>query len=274
MHYTTLKNRGLIRIEGKDARPFLQGLISNDISLLDSQGCVYACLLNAQGKFLHDFFITEKDGAILMDCEGGARAVDLFKRLSMYKLRVDIRMEYQEKISVFAILPTPLTSPLPLMGGGRWGEGYPDPRHTHLGFRSFTKPALPEQSFEVWDRHRIALTVPDGSRDIIPEKSTLLESNIDKLNGVSFEKGCYVGQELTARMHYRGLAKKHLYTVNPYLLSSSAKAEDPVPDSPVKPGDDLYKDGQLIGEMRSRCGDIGIALLKDEFAEALNLKQI
>lgn len=223
-YFSTLPNRGLLKVSGTGARTFLQGLISNDINLLDKQPCVYACLLTAQGKFLHDFFISEQGGIILLECEGGARAEDLAKRLSMYKLRAQVTIDCFKEWEVYAVIGKEL--------------GVPDPRHWDLGYRTFEKPeSIEEKSFDAWDHHRILLTIPDGSRDMIVEKSTLLESNIDKLNGIDFNKGCYIGQELTARMHYRALVKKRLQTVKmPYT------------------GD---------GELRSSCGDVGIALVKD-----------
>lgn len=238
-YFTTLQNRGLVKVSGPDRRGFLQGLVSNDVNFLDSQPCVYACLLNAQGKFLHDFFMTEKDDTIFLECEGGARAEDLARRLSMYKLRAKVEIAVEADVAVYVLyhpLPDASRLSLSLQGEGSRERIWPDPRHPAMGYRSFEKPQLEERPFEIWDRHRILLTVPDGSRDMIPEKSTLLESNIDKLNGVSFEKGCYVGQELTSRMHYRGLAKKHLYTVKLPM--------------------------EVEGELRSSCGDVGLALLR------------
>lgn len=235
--YTTLKNRGSIRVSGPDARTFLQGLISNDVSLLDTQPLVYACLLNPQGKFLHDFFMSEKDGIITLECEGGERAKDLFARFSKYKLRANITLVLSEKVTMYVGI----------------GNVQPrDPRHPDLGFRTTERPSLPEQPFEAWDKHRIALTIPDGSRDMVVGKTALDEAHIDRLNGVSYDKGCYVGQELTARMHHRGLGKKHLYTVRDIMLRD--------------PGEEIIVNGKLAGEMRSRSGEIGIALLKDEFA--------
>ena len=219
--YSSLPNRGLIRVSGPDRRAFLQGLISNDINLLDKQHCVYACLLTAQGKFLHDFFLTEKDETIFIDCEGGARAEDLAKRLKMFKLRSKVEIEVEPSHNVYVSNT----------------EGWDDPRHTALGKRTFTKPAGKEQPFEVCDKKRIMLAAPDGSRDMIVEKSTLLESGIDILNGISWDKGCYVGQELTARMNYRALVKKRLQTVKINELPDGA-------------------------ELRSTCGDVGIALVK------------
>jgi tRNA-modifying protein YgfZ len=242
--FTTLPNRGLIKVSGPDRHTFLQGLISNDVNLLDTQPCVYACLLTAQGKFLHDFFLTEKDDIIFIDCEGGARTEDLARRLKMFKLRSKVEIEVEPSHKVYGIYNTSspgssggCTAGFPAFAGN--DEIYKDPRHLEMGYRSFTKPTGTEQPFEIWDRHRILLTIPDGSRDMIIEKSTLMESNIDQLNGISFEKGCYVGQELTARMHYRALVKKRLQTVKLNELPEGA-------------------------ELRSSCGDIGIALVKDQ----------
>ncbi|PCK00395.1 MAG: glycine cleavage protein T [Zetaproteobacteria bacterium] len=223
--YTRLKKRGKIIISGADRKDFIQNLMSNDINLLNTQACIYSCLLTPQGKFLYDFFITEEKDTLTLECEGDDRTEDLAKILTMYKLRANITIEINKDVTTYAII-----------GDDTFGDK--DPRHIDMGYRSSTKPTqIPEQPFEYWDKHRIALTIPDGSRDMIPQKSTLLECNIDKLNGLSYEKGCYIGQELTARMHYRGLAKKHLQTVR----------LDTLPDK---------------AELRSSCGDIGIALVK------------
>lgn len=238
--YTKLPDRGLLRISGPDRRAFLQGLVSNDVNLLDRQPCVYACFLTPQGKFLHDMFISEVNETLLLDIEGGARAQDLCHRLEVYRLRSDVMLELVPETTVYAIFTENKTS------------GVADPRHTGMGHRAFERPDLPAISFETWDRQRISLGIPDGSRDMVPLKSTLLESNVDRLNGVSWKKGCYLGQELTARMHYRGLAKKHLYPVH---LAEQAGWQ---------PGDTITLGDRAVGEMRSRCGDVGLALLKDE----------
>ncbi len=222
--FTTIKNRGQVKISGSDRKSFIQALTSNDINLLNRQGCVYSCLLTPQGKFLHDFFITEENEILYLDCEGGERARDLAKLLNMYKLRADIDIEVIENTNIYAVI-----------GSSKYG--YKDPRHDDIGYRSYIKPDLTEKDFEIWDHLRISLCIPDGSRDMLIGKSTLLECNIDKLGGVSFDKGCYIGQEITARMHYRGLVKKHLKTVKL---------------------DDLEENTNL----RSSCDDIGITLVK------------
>ena len=223
--YTKLKNRGLLHIEGKNRHDFLQNLITNDIEKLSSTHQIYACLLSPQGKFLHDFFIREGDGFLLVDCEGGARAQDLFKRLSMYRLRADVQISVEESIPVYAVFNSP-------------GIGLSDPRHKDMGNRSFEKPDLPEKPFEEWDKRRIKLVIPDGSRDLMIDKSTMDEARMDTLNAIDYDKGCYIGQELTARMHYRGLGKKHLQCVD-------------VDNLPAK------------AELRSSCGDIGLALVRN-----------
>lgn len=241
LYFVTLKNRGLIQIDGKDRHDFVQNLVTNDVSKIAPGKAVYACLLTAQGKFLHDFFISEIEGAIFLECEGGERAQDLYKRLNMYRLRADVQISVEDNVPVYAVF-----------GQER---GYADPRHADIGWRTFEKPDLEEQPFETWDEHRIGLTIPDGSRDLIPNSSTMDEGRMDRLNAIDYDKGCYVGQELTARMHYRGLGKKHLYAV---------KGDLP------EPGTAIEIDGKTIGEMRSKCGDTGLALIKDEFAESLS----
>jgi hypothetical protein len=237
--FVKLPERGLLSISGKDRRPFLQGLITNDINLLDRQVCLYSCLLSANGKFLFDFFITEEADALLLDCEGGERAEALMHHLKRYQLRSQINLEVNPFAEIFAILP-PSSS-----------HGWADPRHPKMGTRCFSPPReASEAPFSAWDRHRIGLNIPDGSRDMIPERATLLESNIDRLNGISWDKGCYMGQELTARMYYRGLAKKHLTALE-------------FQETPLEPLTPLTADGKVIGEMRSSCGNLGIALIKD-----------
>lgn len=223
-YYVKLKNRGLIHLEGADRHEFLQGLTTNDIEKLKADKPLYACLLTPQGKFLHDFFVIEGKDFILLDCEGGERAQDLFKRLNLYRLRKNVQISVEENNDVYAVFGAPI--------------GMPDPRDPEMGNRTFDKPDLEEKPFEDWDYNRISLTIPDGSRDLIPEKSTMDEANMDQLNAIDYDKGCYIGQELTARMHYRGLGKKKLQTVS-------------LNDLPEK------------AELRSNCEDIGIALVKN-----------
>ena len=245
--YVTLKNRGLIHIEGEDRVEFLQGLVSHDVTKLEAQKILYACLLTPQGKFLHDFFMHWGDGFILLDCEGSHRAEDLYDRLNKYRLRANVQLSVEKEHPVYAVFDS--------------NTGLPDPRHFKLGHRSFEKPDAEKEDHEEWDKQRIILGVPDGSRDMEVERSTLLECNIDKLNGIDFDKGCYMGQELTARMHHRNLGKKHLRSIK---LTSMA---------PPPAFHDIDINGKVIGNMRSSCGDIGLAVIKDEIIEELKNDQ-
>lgn len=242
--YVQLKNRGLIHIEGKDHVEFLQGLVSNDVNRLEKEKILYACLLTPQGRFLHDFFMIHGDGFILLDCEGGLRAQDLYEALNKYRLRSDVQISVEQENSVYSIFNADI--------------GLADPRHFKMGYRSFEKPDdLPSEHFEEWDQQRIILGIPDGSRDMKVTKSTLLECNIDQFNGVDFDKGCYMGQELTARMHHRNLGKKHLQTL---------KFNGMPPPAPFS---DIELDGKVIGNMRSSCGQISLAIIKDDALDTL-----
>ena len=248
-----LEHRGVLRISGKDRRTFLQGLISNDIQLCQPGQPIYAALLTAQGKFLHDMFIVDHDDSLMIDCER-ARADDLVKRLLTYKLRADIIIEnLNHDFTIWAFNETHASLP----------HAYADPRHKELGFRVMISAAEIDMmktlspaaaDFSVYDRHRLQLGIADGSRDMIIGKSTLLECNLDRFNAISWTKGCYMGQELTARMHYRALVKKRLY---PVRLTCPAPAFESL----------IYLDAQEAGDMRSSCGDVGLALLNIEKAE-------
>ncbi len=239
MFFVTLQNRGLIHLEGADRHRFLQDLITNDINKLSAANPLYACLLNAQGKFLHDFFVIEGDGFTLLECEGGDRAQDLYSRLTMYRLRADVQISVQDDHAVYAILGQDKAIDL--------DAGFKDPRHTDIGYRSFNKPDLPEENFDAWDYRRISLTIPDGSRDLEIGHSTLDEGSMDTLNAVDYKKGCYIGQELTARMHYRGLGKRKLMTIG----------INPADLSPREDGS-----ARDIIALRSSCRDMAIALVR------------
>ena len=259
-----LEERGLITIGGTDRRSFLQGLISNDIDLAGSQQAIWAALLSAQGKYLHDFFIIEIGNQFYIDCEA-ARLMDLGQRLSRFKLRADINLGMAEDFSVWAIFGD---SPAATMGlnvqpgrGKSWKGGaiYCDPRTADLGCRAILPKvsaieklgtlSLVSGDLAEYHKRRIELGVPDGSRDMVVNKSILLENNFDQLNGVDWEKGCYVGQELTARTKYRGLIKKRLM---------------PVEFDGVTPatGTPISLEGRDAGEIRSVQDNVGLALLR------------
>jgi folate-binding protein YgfZ len=242
MFIAELPHRGVIEIDGEDKATFLQGLISNDINLVSPMQAVYATLLTPQGRFLFDFFITEKEGKYLLDVES-ARLEAFLKKLSLFKLRSKVILKARPDLKVYAL----------------WGEGnlpvkaYPDPRLKALGARLIGQTE-PNASAEEYDLHRLKLGVPEGGIDLLPEKAILLESGLDELNAVSWTKGCYMGQELTARTKYRGLVRKRLFPV---------KIEGSAPES----GAEVFLGDMAVGEMRSNCNGYGLALLRIEAAK-------
>ncbi|MGD9616039.1 MAG: folate-binding protein YgfZ [Alphaproteobacteria bacterium] len=263
--FALLPQRGILAVSGSDRHGFLQGLVSNDVEKLAADRAAYAALLTAQGKYLHDFFMLERDGAIWLDTEA-ARLADLKRRLSMYRLRAKVEIAERPELGVAAIFGPAALSALGLPdepGAVRSWEGgvaLVDPRLAELGARvildrsrlaRLAVSGLAETDFAAYDRHRLALGVPDGSRDLIPEKSILLEAGFDELNGVDWRKGCYVGQELTARTKYRGLIKKRLFPVR-------------IDGPPPEPGAIITLGGKEAGEMRSAGEGIGLALLRLE----------
>jgi hypothetical protein len=240
--YIPLEQRQVLRVSGEDRHNFLQGLLTNDIELLKQQKSLYACLLTPQGKFLHEFFIFEDKNSICLDTEK-SRAQEALEALSKYKLRAKVNIEIDEDLRVFACFePADVTLN---------AKAVPDTRRKKAGERVYTNGDMPPHTdFRLYERTRISLGLPDGSRDIEPERMTMAEARLDELNGVSFSKGCYVGQEVTARVHNRGLVKKRLRAVR--LLSGEFPAY----------GEDFILDGEKIGQMKSSIDNLALILLR------------
>jgi folate-binding protein YgfZ len=264
--FVLLEDRGVLSVSGPDRRPFLQGLVSNDVEKVSSATARYAALLTAQGKYLHDFVMVEVGESIWLDAEV-RRLHDLQRRLSAYRLRARISLDARPDLAVAAVFGGAALTALGLSetpgAACSFGPGVAlvDPRLCALGARVILSResgrallieiGLAETPFRAYDCLRLSLGIPDGSRDLIPEKSILLESGFDELNGVDWQKGCYVGQELTARTKYRGLVKKRLMPV---------EIRGPAP----APGTIVTADGREVGEMRSSHEGLGLALLRIE----------
>ena len=195
MTNTTLNDRALIRLAGEDVRGFLQGLVTNDVS---GNLPVWAALLSAQGKALFDFLIWGDEDDILIDCERDA-ADDLAKRLKLYRLRRAIIIEREPDLAV------------------HWAPvgdlGVVDPRLSGLGQRWLEPADEGEGADAAWRAHRLALGVTEGRAELGDGTTLWLECNAVELNGVSFSKGCYVGQENTARMNWRQKVNRRLVVV-------------------------------------------------------------
>jgi folate-binding protein YgfZ len=261
--FVVLEDRGVLAIGGPDRVAFLQGLTSNDVTRVGSERAIYAALLTAQGKYLHDFMLVERDEVIWLDGEA-ARLADLKRRLSMYRLRSKVTIDDRPDLAVAAVFGGASLGLPDKAGAARIfdaGSAFTDPRLASLGARvilprdrirqTLRDSGAVETDFAAYDRLRLELGVPDGSRDLVLDKSILLESGFDELHGVDWQKGCYIGQELTARTKYRGLIKKRLFPV---------RIDGPAPE----PGAIVTLDGHEAGEMRSSRDGAGLALLRLE----------
>ncbi len=262
--FVILDDRGVLAVSGPDRRSFLQGLVSNDVEKIAADRAGYAALLTAQGKYLHDFVMVELDGAICLDAEA-ARLADLKRRLSIYRLRAKAALDERPDLAVAVAFGAGALAALGLAGepgaGRPFGSGvaFVDPRLAALGGRciqprqtaraTLEGAGLAEAEFAAYDRLRLELGIPDGSRDLVRDKSILLESGFDELNGVDWQKGCYMGQELTARTKYRGLIKKRLL---PVAIDGPAPAAGTV----------VTAGGREVGELRSSRDGRGLALLR------------
>jgi tRNA-modifying protein YgfZ len=241
-----LPDRGVLAVTGEDRVSFLQGLVSNDVAEVRPGRAVWAALLTPQGKWLADFFVLADADRLLLDGET-AQIPMLRQRLNRYRLRSRVALEETALRVHVAWDGDPPAVPGAIMA--------PDPRLPEAGWRVLSPTPPPcDATAADWDVHRMALGLPDGSRDLEAEKTVLLEAGFDELNGVSWTKGCYMGQELTARTKYRGLVKRRLVPVR------IAGATPP-------PGTALLLDGREVGTMRSGLGAEGMAVVR---LEALN----
>jgi folate-binding protein YgfZ len=264
-----LTDRGVIAISGPETRSFLQGIVTNDVEKVDSTRALYSALLTPQGKFLFDFFMVDDgDGGLLLDVKK-ERLAELAKRLKFYKLRAKAQItDVSDRFTVTALIGDGAGAASRLHEGAgnarRDGDTVLaiDPRLADMGVRaihpvdttSFAEVAA--GSLTDYEIHRMALAVPDGGTDVLVDKSFILESNFEELNAVDFEKGCYVGQELTARTKFRGTIRRRLFGI-------TADAELPPAGTPITVGK------AEIGEVRSGLGDHGIALIRiDRLEEA------
>jgi folate-binding protein YgfZ len=236
-----VEDRAIVGLSGADARSFLQGLITNDLELLVPDRAIYAALLTPQGKILFDFIaVDDGAGMILLDCPAPSRDA-LIKRLSMYRLRSKVEIAPRDDLAIFASwdgLPLP-------------GISFEDPRLASLGRRSIAPKADGGNGYLA---HRLAFGVPEAV-DFGSDKMFALDAGLDELHAIAFDKGCYVGQELTARMKHRGTARKRL------LLVQS--------DTPLVANTDLRSAGHGIGELVSVYDNRGFALVRlDRLTEA------
>jgi len=224
--------RTVYSITGSDRLSFLQGLVTNDVARL-KDGLVYAALLTPQGKYLADFFLVPRRDAVLLDVDQALSAA-LAQRLAMYRLRADV-----------TIVPTEITI---TRGLGSPPEGaFPDPRDPALGWRDYEAGPGAEPRIE-WDAIRVDAGVPQSGIELVTGETFILEAGFERLSGVDFHKGCYVGQEVTARMKHKAELRKGLAVVS---VRGTAPA-----------GTEITAGGKTVGTLYTQSGDKAIAYLR------------
>ncbi len=224
--------RQILRIMGADAPEFLQGLITNDISGIQS-GLIYAALLTPQGKYLADFFLKADGDTVLLDVDA-TQAEMLVQRLSMYKLRADVQIAQTDLHLHRGLHQMP-------------EDAAADPRDPALGWRAYRETAQDNDTVD-WPSLYVSLMVPSAGTELTTD-SFILEMGFERLNGVDFRKGCYVGQEVTARMKHKTELRKGLARV---CLSGDAAAGTPI----------TSEDGKAAGTLLTRSGDEALAYLR------------
>jgi hypothetical protein len=249
-----LPDRGVVRVAGEDAHKLLQGVVTSDMDLLAAQPAIHAALLTPQGKILVDFFVVRVPGGFLLETAKD-QVAGLIKRLGMYKLRAKAEIgDASADHRCFALWGDSPQSP---------GEtaSFRDPRLAELGLRILAEATFAASTTgrdapgEAYHAHRIALGVPEGGKDYRFGDAFPHEANFDLLGGVSFTKGCFVGQEVVSRMQHRGTARKRIV-----ILEAAA---------PLQPGAEIAAGAATIGTVGSVAGNRALATVRlDRAAEA------
>ncbi|MEQ1752879.1 MAG: folate-binding protein [Micropepsaceae bacterium] len=254
-----LSDRTILKLSGPESPAFLQGLITSDVQKLRPANPIYAALLTPQGKIICDFLLSSVADDIYLDC-AIARSVDLASRLKKYRLRAKVTIEDQSKsLVVLAASEAPRDPKLAT-------TAFADPRSAALGFRwimsrenldaSLAHLGIELEPGETYERHRIECAIPDSVRDLQPETYFPLDCNFEELHGVDFEKGCYVGQELTSRMKHRATSRRRILPV---------AATEPLPPT----GTRIVVGDIDVGEMLGSLGPNGLAQIRlDKLADA------
>lgn len=268
MPHATLPSRSLLEIGGEDALPFLQGLVTNDVLALADKKIIYTALLTPQGKYLHDFFVIKKGESVLLEGDA-SRMTELLQRLMKYRLRSKVTLKaLPENMGVSVVWGQPDVT----VSADSNLLVLPDPRVEALGFRIIGELAdrqrwqhehdFASATADDYDTHRIMQGVPEGGSDLVPEKSFLLPFGFEDLHGVDFKKGCYVGQEVTARSKHLGQVRKRIYKLR--------AAEGNLPET----GSPVTYEASTAGELRSVRGSTGLALMSVEAIEKAKQLQI
>ena len=251
-----IKNNTLIVIEGDDKYKFIQGIISNDIELLKKKKSIYGSILSPQGRFIHDFFITKWNNNFILECSR-LDSDEILKKFNLYKLKSDVKFKIETNFKIFLInfssletVDSSVRSKLLNFSDPRFNNEltrvYIDEKYSHKFIKYFN--LLNEHEFNDF---RLKKTIPDFNDDAKKNKSLLLEMRFDELNGISWEKGCYMGQEITARMKYRNIIKKKIFCVSINFKTRLDKK--------------IFSKNKQIGELFSHNKIFGIAYINTDF---------
>ena len=230
-----MRDRTVISISGADHISFLQGLVTNDVTKADG-GIIYTALLTPQGKYIADFFVIGDGDRLLIDV-ATSHAQTLGQRLMMYRLRAAVEIAQTDLIVSRGTGPAPKGS-------------LADPRHPEMGWRAYGETDVSDDTD--WDALRVAYLIPETGLELTPE-TYVLEAGFEGLSGVDFKKGCFVGQEIVARMKHKTVLKKGLARV---AITGDAAT-----------GDAITADGKPVGTLYTISGDEGLAFLRFDRAE-------
>ena len=230
-------SRKVYQITGSDRTEFLQGLVTSDVTKL-KDGLVYTAMLTPQGKYIADFFLVPADEAILLDVDAEL-GPDLVQRLTMYKLRSDVQIE-ETALHVHRDVTS------------RPQDAFADPRSDKLGWRAYRETPQEDEDTTDWEALRVANGIPAPGRELTPD-SFILEMGFERLNGVDFKKGCFVGQEIVARMKHKTELRKGLARVTA--------------DAPLSTGDEITSGGKPAGKVLTTAHNAALAYLRFDRAE-------
>jgi tRNA-modifying protein YgfZ len=241
--------RAFLTVTGAEAASFLQAIITQDIHTAHEDRLIFSALLSPQGKWMFDFFILKTAAGYQIECRADARDA-LLKKLALYKLRAKVEIAPLEGWRVG--YASPITHHAPRT------TAFADPRHPALPQRVWLAPEAPVPDnllpLNEVNEQRLTLGIPEGGVDATPDE-TLLDLGYDLLHAVSFTKGCYVGQEVTARMHYKNITRKGFYLVKHAGAALPASVSD------------ITSGGKIIGTLRSRAGALGLMFGRFEEVE-------
>ena len=262
INYIKNVNSRFLKISGEDRKSFLQALITNDINTCKYNNSIYSCLLSPQGKFLADFFITNIDNYFLIEINDNLYE-DFVNKLTIYKLRSKVEIIEINFLFSYVIF----VNSIPKIKN--FVALFEDPRNDKIGFKVYFENKQNEQTSlidlnqvgeDYYEELLIKNLIPNSANDLIKNKSLLLENNFENINAINWNKGCYVGQEITARMKYRALLKKKLYNLE--LISGE-----------IKVGNEIFFENLKIGEVISKKNNYILCMFKINLADKLKNKK-